>query len=390
MSGLRVGLVRDHRLARPLHHRPRLADPVAGLGQFLGQPVQDLRPALAVEQFEGRLVGDQEVVLAEGPRIAVDVVFANVLHAPGIVRAQPRIDQGDLAVVLAHAVAGRPRYDQLGTVRHRLGGQDCAVVDLVAVQHHLPGAVGVHRPQVMVAHVKAVHVFPAHVGDLAVGQYPGRVVVLDIGGQRAEIAPIGGALVQCADLGHPALHVAVGSCRAEDDLVVRQVGGLEIIPARRRVGLVILHAGRDILAVAGQLLQAGPVQVDFVQAVMPFPAGQIRKDEFPGVVVDLGIADVPLGVREDGADLPGLDVVDAQLSAGVHRERGLALVGRVVRDIGVPVPVDTGFAHGEQHLVRHPSVQELAPQRRPGVLGSGSRLRCLAEGRRGEAQQQDE
>ena len=183
--------------------------------------------------------------------------------------------------MLAHAVAGRPGHDQFRAVRNRLRGQNRAVVDLIAVEHHLASAIRVHRPQMMIAHVEAVHVFPTHVRHLPVGQHPGRIVVLDIGRQRADVAAVGVALVQRADLRHPALDVAIGSRGAENDLAVRQIRGLVIIPAGRRIGRVVFHAGHHVLALTGQLFQAGAVEVDLVQTVVPFAARQVREDELP-------------------------------------------------------------------------------------------------------------
>jgi hypothetical protein len=57
---------------------------------------------------------------------------------------------------------------------------------LVAVVHHLRGAVRVGGPQMMVIDLGTVHVLPALVQDAAVGQRPRRVVVFHVGGQLAE------------------------------------------------------------------------------------------------------------------------------------------------------------------------------------------------------------
>ena len=94
--------------------------------------------------------------------------------------------------------------------------------------------------------------------------------------------------------------------------------------------------------------------------------------------MDLRVTDVACGVREDRPDLPGPDVVDAQLAAGVHRERRAARVGRIVGDIGVPVAVDAGLAHGEQDFFGQAGVQEACEQRRLFAVG----LRLPAPGRR--------
>jgi len=383
----RVRLVGEHRLPRAGHHRPRLADPVSRLGLLLRQPAEHLGLAPAVHQLDGGLVGDQEMALAERPGVAMDVALADVLDALGVVRPQARVYQRDLAVVLAHAVARRPGRHDLRAVGHRLRGQDRAVVDLIAVEDHLPGAVGVHRPEMVIPHVKAVHVFPTHVGHLAVGEHPRRVVVLDIGRQRADIAPVRLALVERRHLRHPALHVPVGPGGAEDDPAVRQIGRLEIVPTGRRIRRVVLHAGRDVLALAGQLSQAGAVEVDLVQAVMPFPLGQVGEDEPLRVVVNLRIADVAFGVFEDRAQRPGLDVVDAESPARVHGERGPALVGRIVGDVGVPVAVDAGLAHGEEDFVGHAGLEKGREHRR--LFGGAAVPRRRAARRADRQREQD-
>lgn len=133
---------------------------------------------------------------AESPRIAMGVSFADVLNALRIVRSESWVDQCDAAVVLAHAVAGRPGNHQLGTVRNGLRRQDNTAVDLVAVDYHLAGAVGVHGPKMMVAQVIPVHIFPTHVGHLPVGKNPGRVVLFHIGREESDIAAVGIALVE--------------------------------------------------------------------------------------------------------------------------------------------------------------------------------------------------
>ncbi len=97
---------------------------------------------------------------------------------------------------------------------------------------------------------------------------------------------------------------------------------------------------------------------------MSFSFGQVRKDEFLGVVMNLRVADVALGVFENRADFLRLDVIDAQLSAGIHGERGSALVGRIVRDVGVPMAVDAGLANGEENFVGHAGIEEGTEHRR--------------------------
>ena len=163
----------------------------------------------------------------------MDIAFADILNPLGVVRSESWIDQRGFAVVFSPAVAGGPRHDELRTVRNRFRGQNCAVADLVAVEHHLAGAVGIHRPEMMIAHVKAVHVFPTHVRNLAAGEHPGRVVVFDIGRQNADLASVGVAFVQRSDLRHPALNVSIGPRGTEYYLAVRQVGGFEIVPSGR-------------------------------------------------------------------------------------------------------------------------------------------------------------
>ena len=122
MVGGRVGLVGDDGFSLALHHRPRFANPVSLFGQFFRQSVQNLGFALAVQQFNGGLVGDHEMVFAERPRVAMDIAFADILNPLGVVRSESWIDERDFAVMFAFAVAGRPGNDELRAVREPTSG----------------------------------------------------------------------------------------------------------------------------------------------------------------------------------------------------------------------------------------------------------------------------
>ena len=119
MDGAVIG---DDGFAPAPHDRPRFADPVSRFGGFFRQPVENLGFAPATEQFDGGLVGDQKMVFAQRPRVAVDIALADVPNALGVVRPEPRIDERDSAVMLAHAVAWRPGDNELRTRGDRQHG----------------------------------------------------------------------------------------------------------------------------------------------------------------------------------------------------------------------------------------------------------------------------
>ncbi|KPK41552.1 MAG: hypothetical protein AMJ65_09235 [Phycisphaerae bacterium SG8_4] len=66
----------------------------------------------------------------------------------------------------------------------------------VAVIDHLPGAVGVGRPEMVKRDPAAVDVLPPLVDNPAVGENPGCVVVLDVAGYRLDAAAVSVARVQ--------------------------------------------------------------------------------------------------------------------------------------------------------------------------------------------------
>ncbi len=53
--------------------------------------------------------------------------------------------------------------------------------------------------------LRAVHVFPSHVEDPAVGEHPRRVVVLQVGRELTDVLAVGVAAIDVGHLRQPAL-----------------------------------------------------------------------------------------------------------------------------------------------------------------------------------------
>jgi len=57
----------------------------------------------------------------------------------------------------------------------------------VAVVNHLAGSIGISNPEMVEGDAAAVNVFPSLINDPSIGQRPGGVVVLDVGGNRFNV-----------------------------------------------------------------------------------------------------------------------------------------------------------------------------------------------------------
>ena len=278
--------------------------------------------------------------------------------------------------MLRPAVPRREDAYDLARVRDRFRRQHANVRLLVPVKDHLARAVRVHRPEVVVRDLLAVHVLPAHVNDLAIRERPRRIILLDVARELADVRPVPVAFVDRADLGQPAVYPALGAGRAEDDASVGAVRRLVVVPARgSEVAVLVQRRGagavlvgfqrrdpfgefqRRVLTHAGNLLQARPVEVHFVKTVVLFPARQVRENELFAVVMDLHVADVPAFVLEDLAAFFRLHVVNVDRPAGVHREGEAAHVIAVVPERGVPV-LHRGFTRAEKNFLRHSRLEE--------------------------------
>jgi len=231
-------------------------------------------------------------------------------------------------------------------------------------EDHLPRAVGVHRPQVVVVDLAAVHVLPAHVQDAAVGQDPRGVVVVVVGREHSDVRAVAVAAIERRDAGIPAVDEPSASARAEDDAAVGAVGRLDIV-----IGSV------------GELAEAGAIGVDLVEVVGMCATAAIGEEDLLPAVVHLRVADAALGVIEDGLELPCAQVEAAQAAAvavapvdavlELEGPRLVVIVG-VVAERHVPM-VPPGHADGEDDLLDagHRPVQEPAQQRAGSVGGLG-------------------
>ena len=248
-----------------------------------------------------------------------------------------RDDRGDAAVLVA-AVAGREGGDDLVGAGDRLGvDHDDARVH-VAVVDGLGRAVGVHGPQVVELDLAAVDVFPAGVEDAAVGQHPGRVVVLGVGRDALDVRAVGVAAVEDADLGHPAVDPAVAAGGDEDDVAVGQVGGLEVV-----------------VRAVGELAQARAVDVDLVEVVVAGACLAVGEEDPLAVVVDLRVADGAARVVDDRGDFAGSRVPPGEPAGvgdrAVAGEGHLVFIVAVVADVGVPVRVVVLHAGAEDDFL---------------------------------------
>ena len=278
------------------------------------------------------------------------------------VRAGVGVHDGDRARVLALAVPGREAGHHLVRAGNGLGVDHHDAGVQVAVPDHLGGAVGVGGPEMVIVDLAAIHVFPARVEDAAVGQRPGRVVLLVVAGDGADVLAVGVAAVQDGHLRQPAVDPALAAGGDEDDVAVGQVGGLDVV-----VGAV------------GELAQAGAVGIDLVEVVLLRAAFAIAEEDLLAVVMDLRIAHPAARVIEQRGELAGGQVPAVELGAFPP---GLAVrVMGVVADVGIPMAVGlVDLARGEDEVVhpRHRAGAELSRARcwwrQRGAEGAGARL----------------
>ena len=141
----------------------------------------------------------------------------------------------------------------------------------------------------------AIDVFPAHVEDAAVGQHPGRVVVVVVAGEHADVLAVAVAAVERRHASVPAVDEPPASRRAEDDAAVGAVGRLDVV-----VGPV------------GQLHEPAAVDIDFVEVERVGSAGPVGEEDLLAVVVHLRIADAALGIVEKHLHLAGAKVQAAE------------------------------------------------------------------------------
>ena len=254
------------------------------------------------------------------------------------------VDQGHVPLVFHPAMPGGEGGDDLACARHRLGIQHGRSGVHVAVVDHLPGTIGIRGPEMVEDALVAVHVFPAHVEEAPVGERPGRVVVLDIAGEHAQVAAVALATVERGHRGDPAIDEPVAAVAAKDQTAVRQAGGLDVVEGT-----------------VGDLAEAGAVRLDLVEVVEWAAASSVAEEDGGAIKVHDRIAHCPCGVVEQDGGLPGtqigLDQLPAilvdparhHLAAGCTLRRVLAAGLGVEAEVGVPV-VGAGHAHGEDDL----------------------------------------
>ena len=99
----------------------------------------------------------------------------------------------------------------------------------VAVEDHLPRSVRISGPKVMELDAAAIHVFPTHVEDAPVGKHPGRVVVIVIARDHANVAAIGIAAIQRGHARKPAVDEPTTTAGTEHNVSIRQVRRFDIV-----------------------------------------------------------------------------------------------------------------------------------------------------------------
>ena len=213
--------------------------------------------------------------------------------------------------------------------------------------------------------LRAVDVLPAHVQDAAVGQDPGRVIVVVVAGQHPQVGTIGVATVQRGHPAVPAIDKPPAAAGAEHDPAVRQVSRLDVVVGPVR-----------------QLRQPRPVDIDFVQVIRRGAAPAIGKQDLLAVVMHLRIAHAAQRVVEQHRQLTGAQVQPAQpasvavaaqrvavnvLAKGIVRWR--PVVAAVIAEAHVPV-IASRHPHGKHNLVDAPQVAvQHRLQQRSGLVG---------------------
>ena len=220
-----------------------------------------------------------------------------------------------------------------------LGGQIVRHADGVHVAEigHLARAVMVDRPEMMIAELTPVVILPSRVENPSVRQNSGRVFRHGVAADRADVAAFRVALVEDRDGDFPAHDPTIASRGAEDDFAVRHVRRLDVV--ERSVG---------------ELREARPVDVDFVEVIIFLAARSVGKDRFASVVMDLRIAHAALGIVQQRRDDAGCRIEPFEFPPD---RVGLLLgIRAVVSKIGVIVPVDAIGSNSEEDGIAKSSV----------------------------------
>ena len=139
----------------------------------------------------------------------------------------------------------------------------------------------------VVVNLRAVDVFPPLIENASVGQRPRGVVLLEVGGQQFDVAPVAVAAVEGGHLGEPAIDPTLAAAGDEDDAAVGQVAGLEIIPRA-----------------VGELADVAAVEAAIVEVIVGVGALAPSKQDVGGVVVEGRVADAALRVVDQDSDQP--------------------------------------------------------------------------------------
>ena len=229
-----VGRVGGERLAFARYKRPRLLNPVIFRRFVFRERVDRIFDPVSVEQYEPILLRRHEFRFGERPRIRMGIPFRDIGRGGEIVGPELRIDNGDAAVMLAHAVAGRDRRDDLIAPGNRLYADKEHIFELISEQDRLPRSVRIHRPEMMIRNLFAVDVLPARIRQLAVVQNPRLVVLLHVRRQHADILPVRPATVNRRDVRQPALNVPHAARRTERDIAVGKIARFHVVVRARR------------------------------------------------------------------------------------------------------------------------------------------------------------
>ena len=172
----------------------------------------------------------------------------------------------------------------------------------------------------VIVNLGSIDVLPPLVQKPAIRQRPGRIVVLDVGGDGSDPPAVAITPMHVGNLSQPAVDPPFRSRGNENQRVIRQPGRFDVIEGS-----------------SGQLAEPASIGLDLIQMVMIRAASTIGKDDRLAVVVNGRIPHRSLRVVKQPGHLPRPEV-----DLGEASERAISLaIGTVgvVAEIGVPVTV---------------------------------------------------
>ena len=158
---LRIGSIGNHEFALAAHDRPRLVALQPGGALFGAQAIDLLRAARAIEEHDPPVPSRHEEVFGKGPGIAIIGLRGDRPGKALFVGSFADVDDGDRAVVIPPPVPGREDRHHFVRLRDRFGVDHHRAGMLVAEIHRLAGPVRIGRPEVVIADLRAIDVFPA-------------------------------------------------------------------------------------------------------------------------------------------------------------------------------------------------------------------------------------